>query len=262
MTTRTHLARLERSLSPRQAVNHWYAPLLQAGSHTEFAEMVWEADQREDIGIRLRRVKTATRQALAGRPRDEVEQAARDAATEYFFLHNLVGRINQQACTRWETHVLRSLLLLTQSTHLPLVFLHARGPDGTWSDKQLNWSEREWGHCRDLVTQSRLDFESLDRAHRWISEHYLGGAPVLFAGAREQISFGLRCVHELEENCRLFHPEEPPEVLDSDAGAQALVRWWIDMARVDLYEVQDRQADAHRILQRYARQSSSRTQYG
>lgn len=178
VSVRAHLARMERSLSPQQAVIRWHQPLLEARTPREFAQRFWEASQQDGIDEQLRRIRSATRAALRGSDRRSVEAVEREAASEYYFLFQLVGRVNQWVADKWEAHTLRSVLVVTQAGHLPLLFLHAhRAIDDREREAHLRWSERDYEQARQLLVRSTAEFEGHIRAGATISRTYLAGAP-------------------------------------------------------------------------------------
>jgi hypothetical protein len=189
---------------------------------------------------------------LRGLPREEVWKAQLAAASEYFFLYSLIGRVNEHASHNWEAWTLRALLTATQSLQSDMMWLLVPdSPKDPGYEQSLDRVRTESQHSLVVFENSKSVYAGTIQAIERVSQTYAAGTPILFRGARKELEFGLTCLKLLEDACRanrIITSSDPPA--EVQAVAEGLARLWVEQARIDLHDVRSERDEVMRILER------------
>jgi hypothetical protein len=175
MSTATRLAKLEGTLSPKEATLAWLAEAHQFP--TLAAHVGWLVTQPPEAAPFWRvpeQAERAVRASMRGQPRDVVEAAAHQAVRDAVFLVELVIRLNVDAAELVRTESVRAAALAWEARAVaamegPVLTAHRRGR------KPLGWAA--WRRAVEAWTQSLSEAE---RERHDLERLYLDGRNVLF----------------------------------------------------------------------------------
>lgn len=140
----------------------------------------------------------------------------------------------------------------TGPRHQSLLLIDALKVEGDkWRIDQLR---RAREHATELLSQMRTDLAATRLALERVSRGYFAGASIVFRGAREQLDLEEKAAALLEEACIDCEPTRTAaeDRVMIEGGADALARLWVDMARVDVLQVQGKWREAGPIVAKYA----------
>jgi hypothetical protein len=178
VSTATRLARLEGTLSPKEATLAWLAEAHQFP--TLAAYVGWLVTQPPEAAPFWRvpeQAERAARASLRGQPRDVVEAAAHQAVRDAVFLLELVIRLNvaaaetigvegpRYAALWWEARAITAETELLPASQSP-------------SDRRA--ITRRWADWRGAVSDWVMTLEEAEAARRLLERQYLDGRDVLF----------------------------------------------------------------------------------
>jgi hypothetical protein len=175
VSTATRLARLEGTLSPKEATLAWLADAHQFP--TLVAYVGWLVDQPKEAAPFWRvpeQAKASVRAAMRGQPRDVVEATAHQAVRDAVFLVELVLRLNGDAAERLRVEELRYAALSWEAWAIGAAGELKTDPHGREA------ITRRWAAWRDAATGWLENLDAAEAARRLLESRYLHGHGSLF----------------------------------------------------------------------------------
>jgi hypothetical protein len=185
VSTATRLAKVEGTLSPKEATLAW---LTEAHQFPTLAAYVgWLVTQPPEAAPFWRvpeQAERAVRAAMRGEPRSVVEAAAHQAVRDAVFLIELVIRLNVEAEDMLRAEGLRHAAIVWEARAITAeteLLPASQSPSGRRA------ITRRWADWRGTVSDWVMTLEEAGAARRLLERRYLDGHDVLFADlARER----------------------------------------------------------------------------
>lgn len=251
------LRRLERALSPRQAVLAWLVTAQRHPSLDAYARSLLDVPGPRPLEALLGRAESNARRRQAGALPMEARRTVDRAAGDAVFLYQLVLELNRDAETR-----LSSLLLGTMVTRSSLDIAAERwererslmpGPDLPSREVWSLWARQ----AEELALEVRMD----DEARQRFEHSYFAGHPVLFEDLAERWGAMGERVDDLVTEARRppwrrsrrRPPRHTPVPNDMEVRITERCRTLADAARLEAFTRLGRTAEARRLVDRRLR---------
>jgi len=266
VTAERRLAKLEGSLSPKQAVLAWLAEAQEYGALPDYVRTILDVPVSEAPLTKIgERVEASARGSSKGRSRDELKSATHRAVGDAVFLYILALRLNLTAVqfARAESVMAAALIfrmdaLMGHSLSLDAELYKAE-------PGQARNVEADWQIWCDLFGALSDAVQVEEAARASLEGQYLDGQPALFADAvrewsslRDQVDGITRLADMLPAvvgPSAMAHRDEPMGEGSICDSVQARAREIADDARVAAFELLGQRERAVVILERRLRTS-------
>jgi len=266
VTTERRLAKVEASLSPKEAVLRWLAEAQQYPSLVDHARSIVDLPVSAAPLTRIgESVEAAVRDAMKGAARATIEAAVRRAVGDAVFLFVLVMKLNTAALELARLEGLRAAALSLWVGALlggpPVGDREARESDLEQGRERLAAWRRWHGVLDSIVTEVGAE----EDARAALERRYFDGQSVLFAdaaeawtGLREHVDLLTALAERFPEVLRAStSSDDEPEVGGSSQSltdlAASRARTLADDARVTAFEVLGDRPRAVAIMERRLR---------
>ena len=175
------LAKLESSLSPREAVLAWLVEAQQFPTMEDHARSIAELPvEAAPLSVIGQRVEASVRASMKGQPQDDVRDAVRRAVGDGAFLFTLVLQINVQALEFAKVEGLRAAAVFFW---MGSILGGPRAADLSPEAWEIHRQEldRCWASWRTVVDRLSLDVRVENEARARLERRYFGGRDVFFA---------------------------------------------------------------------------------
>jgi hypothetical protein len=250
------VAKVEGALQPREAVLAWLADAQQFPTIEDQARSIADLPvEAAPLSVISARVVTAVRETMKGRPRDDVERAARQAEGDAVFLFSLVLRLNREVFEVTQMEGLRAT-----ATFLWMGVLLGGPHEPPATEEDARERDAAWWSWRGLVDRLASDARVATEARQSLQERYFGGHDVLFVDAAQAWAGHVEQVERLARMAEMVGSAEPaarargiprPRANAAvDERVEAVARHLADDARVRAYEVLGDRERAVSIMER------------
>ena len=266
MTATARLARLERSLAPRDAVLLWFETARKYRSLTDYARSILgQGDPAPHMTWIQDQVVSSVTEALAGKGPLEIEREIWLSLRDAMFLYHLVVVLNVTAGEYALLAQLRSRVLVAELGPLVMDPLSEDVVARRANPENARRVDRSWQLWRESTEAWVSDVRLEQLARSALDDAYFGGRPVLFdAVAEDWMQLGQQAdrlqssVETLREPFRTragFHRQcllpKPASSIASRAGARAAEL--ADDARIAAFGALGERHRALRIVERRLR---------